>query len=74
MTNHSESDCLKTAIDKLDATETDDLGTYEYLDDATGKYYLSDESDLVELGRMILDGVSDAYSIWCSNTTALVSE
>ena len=67
----------QTAVDYLQARRS--RGGYRYRDDATGSDWISPVRDLVELGRMLAaeEGVDmgdefaeDAYSRWCSRTSA----
>lgn len=82
MTTQIESKALNIGIEYLSATKSN--GRYHYFDDASGQWWLSDESDVRDLGERLIaldeaieDGTSDEddtcslgalYSRWCGDT------
>lgn len=80
-----ETTDLDTAIDYLSATTH--AGSYRYLDNTSGKYWLSSAEDMELLGEQLKDyrradeageideeqGLSDyhVYSHWCGDTDCL---
>ena len=60
---------LFIAKEKLQATFVDHLiygEGYRYFGYETNRHYLAPEADMIRLGQMLLDGVDDAYSVWCA--------
>ena len=53
------------AVERLDATLLED-GDYVYQESPAGRYYRVDATDLEDLGRRLLAGEPDAYSLWCA--------
>jgi len=59
---------VERAADHIDAR---DYGARSaYVDAATGNAYVVDDTDLALLGRMLAAEVPDAYSRWCTATSA----
>jgi hypothetical protein len=60
---------IDLAIRHLDAALCS-RGGYAYYDDATQAWWASSAEDLERLGAALRAGTPDAYSVWCSNTSA----
>jgi hypothetical protein len=67
-----QDDLIALALAHLQATDRYDerLGLAVYRDDSGG-WYISDDEDLADLGARLEGGETDAYSRWCSDTTAV---
>lgn len=65
------ADAVAAAVEALKAEERED-GQYVYHADETDSDWLVDADDLSRLGAALLSGIelSDAYSIWCSETSS----
>ena len=44
-------------------------GGYAHFDDSTRSWWIVSRADVILLGRMLANGVPDAYSVWCSKTS-----
>lgn len=66
----SDEDLIDLAVDRLDAAKQDD-GDYYYdaNDEGHKRRYVVSESDMIDLGRMLHEGTTDAYSHWCAATS-----
>jgi hypothetical protein len=60
---------IDLAIRHLDAALCS-KGGYAYFDDATQAWWASSAEDLERLGAALKAGTPDAYSLWCSATSA----
>jgi hypothetical protein len=67
-----QDDLIALALAHLQTDRyNESLGLAVYRDDSGG-WYISDDEDLADLGaRLELGGETDAYSRWCSDTTAI---
>lgn len=60
-------ECVEHAVEYLGA-EPLECGCAVYYAEETGRYYTAQESELEDLGRALISGEPDAYSIWCSTS------
>lgn len=52
----------------MEDAEPLECGCAVYYAEETGRYYTAQESELEDLGRALISGEPDAYSIWCSTS------
>lgn len=69
-TTATDEQALAAAVAHISARYVADADGYVYHDDATDTDYVSDESDMIELGRR-LETDPDAYSRWCAETDSV---
>jgi hypothetical protein len=66
MTKH-----YRLGLEKLQGTHTTD--GVRYFAHEINSYVTVDDFDVEQLGTMIANGVDDAYSVWCSETSFAVN-
>lgn len=68
----SRTAAINRAADIIDSEEWihsyEPRGLHLHSDSATNAWWLVDDDDLEELGRLLAAGNHDAYSVWCSQT------
>lgn len=64
----TRDDLIALALVTLEAHTFEARGLHIHYDDATCAWWLVTDDDLVAYGRMLDEGVHDAYSHWCSQT------
>lgn len=57
---------LARGVERLRAVEIE--GEYRYFADETKLYYVVSDGAVTDLGRMLREGIADAYSLWCAST------
>lgn len=63
-------DLIDLALATLDAHSFEERGIHLHYDHATMAWWMVTDDDLVSYGQMLEAEVQDAYSHWCSQTSA----
>lgn len=65
------NEAIETAVEYLNATRIDRKHWRYAASELNGKEFKVDAFDLEKLGQWLMDGVSQAYSLWCSDTDSV---